>query len=63
MDHFTHNIIRNELRAITSTPAPQLSAWAFAPSNDCVLRDAERATPEEWVARGVGRMQAALAAY
>lgn len=65
MDHFTHNIIRNELRAITAMPAPHISTWAFAPANDAVFgADAsERLVPEEWVRRGASSMQAALAGY
>jgi putative membrane protein len=59
MDHFTHEIIREELRAITAAPAPDPSLWAFASSNDAVF-DNERTTPEEWVARGKGRMLASL---
>ncbi|EIN05575.1 UPF0187-domain-containing protein [Punctularia strigosozonata HHB-11173 SS5] len=60
MDHFTRNIIRNELRAITATPAPQVSSWAFAPANDRVFEAEDRVTPEEWVRRGTARMQLAL---
>ncbi|EIN05576.1 UPF0187-domain-containing protein [Punctularia strigosozonata HHB-11173 SS5] len=60
MDHFTHNIIRNELRAITATPAPQVSSWAFAPANDRVFEVEDRVTPEEWVRRGTAQMQFAL---
>ncbi|VDB99760.1 unnamed protein product [Peniophora sp. CBMAI 1063] len=37
MDHFTHNIIRAELRAITAAPAPDPSLWAFSPLNDAVF--------------------------
>ena len=37
MDHFTHNIIRNELRALTAFPPPDPSAWAFSPHNDCMF--------------------------
>ncbi|KDQ53931.1 hypothetical protein JAAARDRAFT_38904 [Jaapia argillacea MUCL 33604] len=66
MDHFTHNIIRNELRAITATPAPDPYRWAFAPSNDLAFALSQRwakeprVTPEEWVRRGTGQMQQAL---
>ncbi|THH17920.1 hypothetical protein EW146_g2985 [Bondarzewia mesenterica] len=64
MDHFTHNIIRNELRAITAAPAPNPADWAFASSNDHVFADRsehpERVSPEEWVQRGLGRIQDAL---
>ncbi|EJD07947.1 UPF0187-domain-containing protein [Fomitiporia mediterranea MF3/22] len=34
MDHFTHNIIRNELRALTAFPPPAPELWAFSPRND-----------------------------
>lgn len=34
MDHFTHNIIRNELRALTAFPPPATELWAFSPRND-----------------------------
>ncbi|KAL5521112.1 hypothetical protein ACEPAG_9034 [Sanghuangporus baumii] len=34
MDHFTHNIIRNELRALTAFPPPSPESWAFSPRND-----------------------------
>ncbi|KXN89029.1 hypothetical protein AN958_06380 [Leucoagaricus sp. SymC.cos] len=55
LDHFTNNIIRDELRAITSTPPPDVSIWAFAPENDSLLADHEghkRITPSEWVKKG-----------
>ncbi|PCH37039.1 UPF0187-domain-containing protein [Wolfiporia cocos MD-104 SS10] len=65
MDHFTHNIIRNELRALTAQPVPDPSVWAFSPHNDQVFSFGaglkERATPDEWIQRGLPRMQAALA--
>ncbi|KAH9849426.1 UPF0187-domain-containing protein [Lenzites betulinus] len=60
LDHFTHNIIRNELRAITALPAPHVESWAFSQFNDQVFTD-ERAAPDEWMQRGLGRIQAALA--
>ncbi|KAJ6629360.1 Bestrophin, RFP-TM, chloride channel-domain-containing protein [Mycena sp. CBHHK59/15] len=64
LDHFTHNIIRNELRAITSTSAPDPDRWVFAPENDLLFaadveRD-ERLGPQEWLARGSVQMQTAL---
>jgi hypothetical protein len=37
MDHFTHNIIRNELRALTSMPIPDPSKWIYVPDNDEVF--------------------------
>ncbi|KAH9950712.1 UPF0187-domain-containing protein [Amylocystis lapponica] len=64
LDHFTHNIIRNELRALTALPVPDPSVWAFSQFNDQIfgrsVSDEERATPDEWMQRGLGRMQAAL---
>lgn len=68
MDYFTHVIIRNELRAVTATPAPDPTIWAFSDANDCVFSSSplqreeknDRASPEEWVHRGVGSMQSAL---
>jgi ion channel-forming bestrophin family protein len=74
MDHFCANIVRSELAAITSTPAPDVGVWAFAPMNDRVfsacgvrgekdeLHDAP-APPEEWVRRGEAVMREALAMY
>jgi hypothetical protein len=37
MDHFTHNIIRKELQALTSLPMPDPTKWAFSPDNDAVF--------------------------
>jgi putative membrane protein len=65
LDHFTRNIIRNELHAITSTAPPDPSVWAFAPENNLIFaanEKQERVPPEEWVRRGYGRMQAAMRA-
>jgi putative membrane protein len=63
MDHFTHNIIRNELRALTATPAPNPMLWAFSPENDQVFADdsGDRVTPKEWLARGLDTIQTTLA--
>lgn len=65
MDHFTNNIIRNELRAITATPAPNPADWAFSSSNDHIFADrsdhSDRVSPEEWVNRGLSSIQNALA--
>jgi len=70
MDYFTHVIIRNELRALTSTPAPDISLWAFSPANDRVFsaigpdgQANEKRSPKEWMDRGVGSMQAALSSF
>jgi predicted membrane chloride channel (bestrophin family) len=66
MDHFTHNIIRNELRALTAFPAPSPTVWAFSSENDLCFAsnnhlDSERVSPEDWVKRGMPEMRAALA--
>ncbi|KAJ6555149.1 Bestrophin, RFP-TM, chloride channel-domain-containing protein [Mycena vulgaris] len=66
LDHFTNNIIRNELRAITSASAPDPDRWIFSPENDLLFsadveRD-ERVAPAEWVQRGSGQMLGALSA-
>ncbi|KIJ64004.1 hypothetical protein HYDPIDRAFT_175742 [Hydnomerulius pinastri MD-312] len=66
MDLFVHNIIRKELRAITTTPTPDPSVWAFSSENDLLFasrNDDERIPPTEWVHRGVPKMQDALALY
>lgn len=34
MDHFCNNIIRNELRALTTCPLPDPCVWAFSPQNN-----------------------------
>jgi len=62
MDHFTHNIIRSELRALTALPVPDPSIWAFSPYNDQIFgsRGAERVPPDEWMRRGFASMQTAL---
>jgi len=66
LDHYTRNIIRAELHAITSTAPPDPAVWAFAEDNNLIFaadtnRDI-RLSPEEWVRRGYPRMQAALRA-
>ncbi|VDB84468.1 unnamed protein product [Peniophora sp. CBMAI 1063] len=75
MDDFTHNIIRTELHAITSAPAPDPHNWVFSDLNDACFvpsigfqdghEDAphhmpDRDTPEQWVTRGRGEMLLAL---
>jgi len=68
MDYFTHVIIRNELRAVTATPAPDPTIWAFSDTNDYVFSSStlkqeekdDRASPREWLRRGLGPMQSAL---
>ncbi|KAG5642867.1 hypothetical protein DXG03_002012 [Asterophora parasitica] len=66
LDHFTHNIIRNELRAITSSPAPDPARWAFAAENDLLFtdpKDGERLSPNEWLRRGHVEMQRHMSAF
>jgi len=67
MDYFTHVIIRNELHAVTATPAPDPTIWAFSDTNDSVFsastvkqEKGDRASPQEWLRRGLGPMQSAL---
>ncbi|EEB97189.1 hypothetical protein MPER_03542 [Moniliophthora perniciosa FA553] len=64
LDHFTQNIIRNELKAITSTAAPDPARWAFVPENDLLFarnyHTDERLTPQVWMTRGYVQMQSAL---
>ncbi|KAF8628929.1 hypothetical protein AX15_003647 [Amanita polypyramis BW_CC] len=66
LDHFTHSIIRNELRAVTSAPPPDPANWAFSPENDVLFTShyeiGERVTPEEWMRRDYGTMLSALTA-
>ncbi|KAK1216396.1 hypothetical protein PQX77_021010 [Marasmius sp. AFHP31] len=67
LDHFTHNIIRNELRAITSMPAPDPARWVFDKENDLVFaRDYnltdERLAPQKWMDKGYDEVQRALTA-
>jgi hypothetical protein len=67
MDHFTRNIIHTELVAVTSSPVPDINAWAFQPENDqCfddypVWRGTKGITPDEWLGRGLGKIQEELA--
>ncbi|KAI5117170.1 hypothetical protein M0805_003986 [Coniferiporia weirii] len=74
MDHFTHDIIRNELRALTAFPPPDPEHWAFSPRNNHLFsgnsygtgRASEQAlnvTPVEWVDRGADAMKDVLARY
>ena len=62
MDHFTHNIIRSELRALTALPMPDPSVWVFSPFNDMLVgaKGGERVSPDEWMQRGLSRFQMAL---
>jgi len=70
LDYFCQNIIRLELRAITSSAVPDPADWAFSPSNDHVLDNgdmvghpsnhANHATPEQWIKKGSEAMKAAM---
>lgn len=63
MDHFVQNIIRKELRAIMTMPAPDPSVWAFSEENDLLFASSdteERVSPSEWVQRGVPKIRNAL---
>ncbi|KAI0701676.1 UPF0187-domain-containing protein [Earliella scabrosa] len=60
LDHFTHNIIRSELKAITAVPRPEVESWAFSQFNDQIFSKDERIPPDEWMQRGLGRIQIAL---
>ncbi|KAF7297823.1 hypothetical protein MKEN_01406100 [Mycena kentingensis (nom. inval.)] len=67
LDHFTANIIRSELRAITSAAAPDPDRWIFAAENDMLfvsdVQHDERVGPDAWVKRGSGAMLGALATF
>jgi predicted membrane chloride channel (bestrophin family) len=64
VDHFTNEIIRKELAAISGTPTPDPKDWVFSSANNRFVdphgSDAGHVTPEQWVDRGMGRLQAAL---
>ncbi|KAI0311495.1 Bestrophin, RFP-TM, chloride channel-domain-containing protein [Amylostereum chailletii] len=63
LDYFTHNVIREELRIITSRPPPNTNDWVFSAQNDCLFsshKDSERVSPEDWVSRGRGPILAEL---
>ncbi|KAG9016000.1 hypothetical protein FRB90_003891 [Tulasnella sp. 427] len=60
LDHFTHNVIRVELYALTSRPPPGLSDWAFNPENKNMFGVEPGMSPQEWMRRGEAEMRAAL---
>jgi len=63
LDHFTHNILRYEMRAITAHSAPDPVRWAFSHDNDLIFSGSdsgERVSPQEWIQRGPSDIQAAL---
>ena len=56
MDHFTRNIIRNELRALTAFPPPAPDVWAFSPRNDRLfshVRTVDPAASSDGVGSGI----------
>ncbi|KAG2004548.1 hypothetical protein CC2G_003097 [Coprinopsis cinerea AmutBmut pab1-1] len=65
LDHFTSNIIRNELKAITSAPPPDPRKWAFHPENNLLFSSShqDRIDPEDWVARGVPAISATFGVF
>jgi len=71
MDHFTHNIIRAELHALTSFPPPAPLDWVFSPKNDELFfrgdvkdvnshNHSDRVSPNVWVDRGTDAIKSAL---
>lgn len=58
----------NELRAITATPAPDPSVWAFSNYNDHIFPtsphesedSSNHTSPHVWMSRGLDSMQNAL---
>lgn len=63
MDHFVHDIIRKELRAIVAIHTPDPSVWAFSEENVLFFASSdaeERVPPSEWVQRGIPKMRDAL---
>jgi predicted membrane chloride channel (bestrophin family) len=67
MDHFTNEIIRQELAAISATSSPDPKNWVFSSVNNRFINPhgsgARNSTPEEWVGRGMGHLQAALSGH
>ena len=51
----------SELRAITALPAPHVENWAFSQFNDQLFSLEDRASPDDWMQRGLDRIQVALA--
>jgi len=56
--------VGQELAAISATPTPDPKDWVFAPANNRFVdphgSGAGHVTPEQWVDRGMGQLQAAL---
>lgn len=58
--------VGKELAAISATPTPDPKDWVFSSANNRFVDPhggAGHATPEEWVNRGTGRLQAALSGF
>ncbi|KIJ64013.1 hypothetical protein HYDPIDRAFT_112525 [Hydnomerulius pinastri MD-312] len=62
MQFFVHGIIRKELHAITSKPAPDPRVWAFSNLNDRLFPSCagEKVEPKDWVGRGNDNLREAL---
>ncbi|KAF9004543.1 Bestrophin, RFP-TM, chloride channel-domain-containing protein [Cyathus striatus] len=62
LDHFTNNIIRNELQALTSMPPPDPAHWAFSPENNLLFSGHidDRVSPDEWLKMGYRHIQDTL---
>ncbi|KAG8854324.1 hypothetical protein FRB96_007729 [Tulasnella sp. 330] len=65
LDHFTDNIIRPELNALTSRPMPNISSWAFDTENTHLFfghgRGEMGVTPDSWIQRGDDAVREVLA--
>jgi predicted membrane chloride channel (bestrophin family) len=62
LDHFTENIMKNELKAITSAPPPDPNRWIYVPENNVLFATnlEERVTPNEWANYGPERIMRRL---
>ncbi|TFK34654.1 Bestrophin, RFP-TM, chloride channel-domain-containing protein [Crucibulum laeve] len=62
LDHFTNNVIRHELMAVTSAPPPNPDIWAFSPENNLLFTSdiEDRTAPEGWVKAGPSEIRHAL---
>ena len=69
LDHFTENIIRVELDAITALPVPDPAQWAFDKRNNAIFdhdpygdgSNGRKMSPEDWVLKGSKAIQSTLA--
>ncbi|KAJ8580308.1 UPF0187-domain-containing protein [Rhizopogon salebrosus TDB-379] len=59
MGTFVRKIIREELRAITATPAPKPGNWAFSPDNN-FLGNQSNESPDDWLKKGKEEILKAL---